>query len=402
MTSVGGPRCARDLAADSCATGRVRRRETATGSTFASARGVVQLGVAGTVAAATLAEAVHMAVLSATPLALGRPLTRAVYAGARGVAGVAGQGADLALAWLDGQRVAGGGRAVDAPMPLGVQAILNGLLGDRLDRLAPTVALPMRVHLHRSSRVARRSGLRGDVLFVHGLCMHDRHWQDDAAGGVDLGRVVAEALALRPLYLRYSSGVAIAENGRRLAALLERRETRQGRSDRPLHLVAHSLGGLVVRSAIASGVAQGHRWPSRVSQLVCLGTPHEGAPLERLGTSIEAALALSRFSAPWSMLGRLRSVAIRQLGAADVAAWPTTLGAVRVHLLAGCQTRRGPRRAHEHWGDGLVPVASALARSLPPSVLPVDRRVVLDDVGHLRLIRHPDVAQHLLAALGER
>lgn len=379
------------------------RRRISAVSTLDTVRGTLQLGVAGTVAVATLAEAVHMAVLSATPLALGRPLTRAVYAGVRGIAGAAGQGGDLVLSLLERQSVPADRRRADATMSLGVQAALNGILGDRLEQLAPAAALPMRLHPHRSSRVARQPASRGEVLFVHGLCMHDRHWQDDAADGVDLGRVLATALDLRPLYLRYNSGIAISDNGRRLAQLLEQRENREARTDRPLHLVAHSLGGLVIRSAIASGVEQGHRWPQRLSQVICLGTPHEGAPLERLGTSIESLLALSRFSAPWAMLGRLRSVAIRQLGAAaDVPAWPTTLASVRVHVVAGCQTRRGPQRAHEYWGDGLVPVGSALARSLQSSVLPVARRVVVNKVGHLRLMRHPGVAAHLLAILGDR
>lgn len=193
------------------------RRRISAVSTLDTVRGTLQLGVAGTVAVATLAEAVHMAVLSATPLALGRPLTRAVYAGVRGIAGAAGQGGDLVLSLLERQSVPADRRRADATMSLGVQAALNGILGDRLEQLAPAAALPMRLHPHRSSRVARQSAARGEVLFVHGLCMHDRHWQDDAADGVDLGRVLATALDLRPLYLRYNSGIAISDNGRRLA-----------------------------------------------------------------------------------------------------------------------------------------------------------------------------------------
>ncbi len=379
-------------------------RRTRATSTLATARGALQLGVAGTVAITTLAEAVHMAVLSTTPFSVGRVLTRTVYASVRGIAGVAGQGADRVLSSFERQPSTVDGRPVDRPlaMPLGVQAALNGVVGDRLEHMGHAAALAMRVHAHRSSRVARQPGPRGDVLFVHGLCMHDRHWQDDAADGVDLGRMLSEDRGLRPLYLRYNSGLPIVENGRRLAALLERREARSSRADRPLHLVAHSLGGLVVRSAVAAAVEQGHRWPRRLRHVVSLGTPHEGAPLERLGRSIEAVLALSRFSAPWAMLGRLRSVAIRQLGEAEVPAWPTMAADVRVHAVAGCQTRRGPRRIHEHWGDGLVPVDSALARSVPSTKLPIHRRIVVENAGHLGLIRHPEVAARLRRVLAGR
>lgn len=384
-----------DGAAISCTTVWVSPRRTTATRNLAAARGALQIGVAGTVAAATLAEAVHMAVLSTTPWAIGRPLARSIYASVRGVAGLAGQGGDRLLSLLAPRLGSDTRRRLSPPVPLGVQAALNGVLGDRLDRVAPTTVLPMRLHPHRSARVARRTAAAGDVVFVHGLCMHDRHWQDEAADAVDLGRALSMAHELRPLYARYNSGGAIEENGRRLAKILERRELRPASTDRPLHLVAHSLGGLVVRSAIAAGVEHGHRWPQRLGHVVCLGTPHEGAPLERLGASIETLLALHRFSAPWAMLGRLRSIAIRQLGDAAVPSWPSSLDGVHVHLVAGCQTRRGPRAAHEHWGDGLVPVASALARSVSPSELPVRSRRVFDDVGHLRLLGHPEVAEHV-------
>jgi hypothetical protein len=54
---------------------------------------------------------------------------------------------------------------------------------------------------------------------------------------------------------------------------------------------------------------------------------------------------------------------------------------------------------HEHWGDGLVPVGSALASSLPASVLPLVGRHVVDRLGHLDLIRDPRVADQLVSVL---
>jgi pimeloyl-ACP methyl ester carboxylesterase len=46
-------------------------------------------------------------------------------------------------------------------------------------------------------------------------------------------------------------------------------------------LVGHSMGGLVVRSACHYGAEQQHGWPDSVRHVVCLGSPHLGADLEK-------------------------------------------------------------------------------------------------------------------------
>ena len=371
-----------------------RRR---TPSTLASLRGALHAGVAGTVAVSTLAEAIHMAVLQTPTLSVARGLTRAAYAGVRGVAGVVGQGGDRLLE--------GVGRALSPssepqppalPLPLGVQAALNGVAGDRLARMGHVSALPMKLVPHRRSPKRAVVGASGDVLFVHGLCMHDGHWQSTSGDAVDFGVRLRESCGLAPIYLRYNSGLPISENGRRVALLLARRDRALRQAPGPLHVVAHSLGGLVFRSAVAWAIERGLAWPHRLQNVVFLGTPHGGAPLERAGRILDSVLEASRFSAPWAAVGRLRSMAIRQLGDAEVAPWPVGLDAVRLQAIAGCLTRRGPRALHEHWGDGLVPVRSALASAIPAEVLPVHGREVLEGLGHLDLISHPEVALRLV------
>ena len=46
-------------------------------------------------------------------------------------------------------------------------------------------------------------------------------------------------------------------------------------------LVGHSMGGLVVRSACHYGAEQQHGWPDTIRHVVCLGSPHLGADLEK-------------------------------------------------------------------------------------------------------------------------
>lgn len=372
-------------------------------SNFAAVHGALQLGVAGTLAATTLAEAVHMAVLSTTPFSVGKQLTQGVYSGVRLTASAVGKGGEALLALLERHVFPASAqvKSVSMPLPLGIQAVLNGVVGDRLLEIAPAVAMPMRVKPHLWVRSANDPVKSDEILFVHGLCMHDEHWQGESEDGGDFGALLYRELGARPLYLRYNSGLAIAENGRRLATLLAQRDSRATGTRPSLHVVAHSLGGLVVRSALASAAQRGHRWPKRLASVVFLGTPHEGAPLERAGRIVESMMSLSRFSAPWAMLARLRSVAIRQLGDAHIATWPEGSRSTRVHVVAGTHFDRGPQTARDHWGDGLVPVSSALARSVSSQHLPVSSRAVLQGVGHLSLIRHPDVAAHLLSLIRE-
>jgi pimeloyl-ACP methyl ester carboxylesterase len=392
-----------DGAAISCTTVRVSPRRTTATSTVAAARGTLQLGVAGTLAVTRLAEAVHMAVLSTTPLFLGKHLTRGVYAGVRVAAGAVGQGGDSLLRFVERQVNPGGdsGTSIPMPVPLDIQAVLNGIVGDRLVEMNHSAALPMRIRSHSARRSSRDSPDSGDVLFVHGLCMHDRHWQGNHAQAADYGAALSRDFGLTPLYLRYNSGLSIGENGRRLATLLAQRSARSRNASRPLHIVAHSLGGLVVRSALATADQRGHRWTSQLSNVVFLGPPHEGAPLERAGKVIESLMSMNRFSAPWTMLARLRSIAIRQLGDAEVGSWPERLTSPRVHVVAGSQSQFGPRAVRDYWGDGLVPVSSALAGGVSASALPVTSRSILQGVGHLSLIRHPEVLSILGQAMQE-
>src|SRR5690606_9208792 len=63
------------------------------------------------------------------------------------------------------------------------------------------------------------------VVMVHGLAADESCWQRGSARawgreGLDYGQLLAERCDLTPLYLRYNSGLPIADNGRDLAQLL--------------------------------------------------------------------------------------------------------------------------------------------------------------------------------------
>jgi pimeloyl-ACP methyl ester carboxylesterase len=325
-----------------------------------------------------LAEEVHAA---SSPLTwiTGTPATgpaRLVYRSIHG-----GFSATARLAALGG-RVAGRDPAPDAW--LDVQSALNGVFGHLFEQAGSHFALPASLHL-------RGSGPRRDrlLLFLHGLCMNERAWHNPTHE-----RFVAWAearLGARVAYLRYNTGLRISANGALLADLLERQTAAE------LILVGHSMGGLVALGALHQARAQGLDWPGRVTRVACLGSPHEGASLERLGNHANRMLRVSPWSRPFMRLGELRSDGIRDLRfghvleedwrgrrADDPQAAPSRvrLAPHVEHLfVAASRAREGEL---DLVGDWLVSVGSAHARSLHPET--GARRERLDELDHLGLL----------------
>jgi hypothetical protein len=144
----------------------------------------------------------------------------------------------------------------------------------------------------------------------------------------------------------------------------------------------------------------------RLRQLVFLGTPHHGVPLERGGSWLGSLVGVSRYSAPLGRLAMLRSAGITDLRygnvrdedwhARDRFAWhgdrraPTPLPAgVESHALAVSD-------------DTLVPVRSALGLHVDPAhtlAFPQAHRWVGRGLGHLDLLDHPGVYARLRAIM---
>jgi pimeloyl-ACP methyl ester carboxylesterase len=203
---------------------------------------------------------------------------------------------------------------------------LNGLIGDRLDAERSELSIPTELR-HRGRPVpVERSSLAGAypdatsrlVVFVHGLCETEgawwlgaeRRWADpDSTYGSRLQR----DLGLTPLYVRYNTGLHVSESGGRLARLLEDLVAEWPREVSDLAIVGHSMGGLVARSACAQGEREGHRWIAPTKRVVYLGTPHLGAPLEKLTNVTAAGLAALPETRPVATVLRTRSAGIKDL-----------------------------------------------------------------------------------------
>jgi hypothetical protein len=255
------------------------------------------------------------------------------------------------------------------------------------------------------------------LLMIHGLCMNDRQWSTEHEGqAANHGEAVAAALGATPLYLRYNTGLHTSQNGHLLAAELERLVQHWPVPLQAIHVLVHSMGGLVIRSAVHSARSQGLHWPQRLTSIVFLGTPHHGSPLERAGNWVDTLLGSTAYTAPFARLGKLRSAGITDLRWGHVldADWqghdrfrrrpdsrvplPLPEG-VACYTVAATLASARSTLADRLTGDGLVPLRSALGEHDDPAhalVFAKDSRWIAFNTGHLALLSRPEVAQQVL------
>jgi hypothetical protein len=391
-------------------------------------RGATRLVADATVAVTDLVEAVH-ARIARVPGLPRAPADRLggvggrVYGSVRGIATLVGHGLDAALAALarldDRPHDASASREREA-----LVAVLNGVLGHHLAATGNPLAIGMAVRVDGRALVPERAALGRAlpqagpdiVLLAHGLCMNDLQW---TRNGHDHGRVLARELGFTPLYLHYNSGLHVWANGRELALQLERLVEQWPVRVRRIAVVGHSMGGLLARSALHQAREAGLRWPDRLRDLVFLGTPHHGAPLERAGNRLNTLLGAIPYAAPFARLGRVRSPGITDLRHGSLLEEdrdgrgrfdhgedrrvPVPLPAdVRCHALAATVGERVGDARDRLLGDGLVPLDSALGRHPQAErtlAFAPGRQWVGHGIGHLELLERPEVSARLLRAL---
>jgi hypothetical protein len=350
-------------------------------SAFDDLRGASRLAVDAVTGMTDLAENVHRTITRLAP-PLGAPTTERtqgvtgfVYRRVRRTTRLVGRGIEATLSRLPA-RLSG---TESSEARDGLRAVVNGIVGDHLAATDNPLAIPMALchdgaplSLDRDALAQRFGPASGRLLVLaHGLCMDERGWQRD---GHDHGAALARDLSMTPLYLRYNSGRAIADNGQDFADLLENALDAWPVPVRELAFVGHSMGGLVMRSACHIGTARDHRWLPLLSRVVFLGSPHYGSPLERAGHAVDRALGIGPYTAPFARLGLIRSQGIQDLRhgryldvpAVDTPELPRALPE-HIACFALAATRRpSPGLLNDTLGDlvgdGLVPVASALGR----------------------------------------
>ena len=385
-------------------------------------RGLARLAVEGTVGVTDLVEAMHQGIRhpltegKARHAVGGRGISGLVYGTIRALTRTVGLGVEAALAPLEPPE----GGADPSPQREALLAALNGVLGDHLAATGNPLATPMSLHYQGQPLVLERAALTAAIpqpgahllVLIHGLCRNDRQWSQS---GQDLGAALARDLGCTTLYLRYNTGLHVSTNGKALADLLETLLAQWPEPVERLDLLAHSMGGLVARSACHQALAAGQAWPTALRHLIFLGTPHHGSPLERWGHWFERGLEASPFAGPLARLGKVRSAGITDLRHGNLLEedWqgldPDAEGEDRrrpVPLPEGvrcCAVAGATGEDADSWqgrllGDGLVSVDSALGRHPDPRrclAFPEEQTWIGQGMGHLELLTRPEVYEQI-------
>ncbi|KQT89469.1 hypothetical protein ASG49_17110 [Marmoricola sp. Leaf446] len=310
-----------------------------------------------------------------------------------------------------------GGRLEDTPHGRFLTSAVNGLIGDRLTEQAHPFAFDMGVRVGHHDVVLDEAGVAAAfpdagervVVFVHGLCENEAFWnrearprQDDRpAAATSYGERLRTEDGWTPVFVRVNTGLPVAENGVAMAALLDRLVECWPTDVRRLALVGHSMGGLILRAACAVTTDRDTPWTDLVTDVVCLGTPHLGAPLERVVDRGVAALGRLPESAPFGRILEYRSVGILDLRhglARDVQNLPRA----RYRLVAATLSSSPRSVSAGSLGDMLVPYASALGRPRRgPEMFPGAETLHIRG-GHFDLLNHDDVYAAIKGWLRDR
>lgn len=357
----------------------------------ADIRGYSRLAIDATLGLTRLVETMHHNI-ARTPGPLGtytqeptRGITGLVYRTIQGTARLVGSGIDALLGQLiphlEQEPTASSDRRE------AVLAVLNGVLGDHLAASANPLAIPLQLRRDAQPLVLTTEGLTAGIpaptgrilLLVHGLCMNDLRWRRHGCNGHDHGAALAAAGGYTPLYLHYNSGEHVSQNGRALADMLELLLQAWPVPVEKLAIIGHSMGGLLARSAWHYGELAGHAWLKHLRQLVFLGTPHHGAPLERGGNWANVILELSPYTAALARLAKIRSAGITDLRHGSILDEDWKHGdrfahaeskkctmslpqGVQCFAMGASLSKAGGDIKKPLRGDGLVPLQSALGR----------------------------------------
>lgn len=389
-------------------------------------RGIALLATQATIQVSHIVEGVHQSVWRTLGVPGGEAhgqtggITGRVYRGVRGITQQVGKGMDTGLATLLPLIASADEPAAGTPRREALLAALNGVMGDSLAASGNPLATPMTLRYRGEvldSQVPMPEATGKLVLLIHGLCMNDLQWHTQRNGQVvDHSEALADALGYTPIHLRYNTGLHVSQNGHELATQLEHLVDHWPVPIEELTIVAHSMGGLVTRSAVHYARQAALRWPGHLKSIVFLGTPHHGAPLERAGNWVDAILGRIPYAAPFARLGRLRSAGITDLRYGHVldedwqghdrfARKPDTRTAlplpdgVACYAIAATTARRRSVLADRLVGDGLVPLHSALGMhaeasrqlAFAPAAQWIGYRM-----SHLELLSRPEVTQQLL------
>lgn len=303
--------------------------------------------------------------------------------------------------------------------------LLNAAVGDHLHRTGSELDLAMTVRIGDRYVAPERAALAVALakeeatpkvaVFVHGLGTTEWSWCLEAAAyygdsETTFASMLARDLGFTPVFVRYNTGRHVSDNGRSFAALLEELTLAYPLAIDDLSLFGHSMGGLVTSSACHHAEEHDMAWTKLLSRVFYFGSPHQGAPLARLGHALTETLGQVDLPAT-KILSRIleaRSAGVHDLynGAIVDEEWLThhplardalPLDHAAHYFVSASITEDADHPVGQIIGDLLVRVSSASGPRMSERAFPIDTRHY-GGVMHHHLQNHPAVYEQVRAA----
>lgn len=282
-----------------------------------------------------------------------------------------------------------------------VNAAVNGLIGDELADVRPSMGIRMAVRLNGRDLTPADFRTYPDatgqvVVFLHGLCEDETAW---SLHRERVGQTYAEALGelgWTAVRVRANTGLSTAANADALDHLLDRLDTHWPVPVERIALIGHSQGGLVMRTAAATSTSE---WLGKVSDLITLGTPHHGSHIARAALSGSGALRRLPETAAFGRILERRSRGIRDLERG----LPFEVGIpehIAVRLVSASLGGAETGWVATAMGDLLVQPQSALASRAGRRRLAAAKTLHLGRTHHFSLLNDPRVHAALKEWLG--
>ena len=177
-------------------------------------------------------------------------------------------------------------------------SVLNGVVGDYLVRRGNGLAIPMAfvqdgrpLTLNAQALRTAQPACTGKlVVLIHGWCCNEDVWRF-ANDGTTYATKLQHDAGYTPFAVRYNSGMPIAKSGAAFDEQMTALVAAYPCAIDEIVLIGHSMGGLVIRSACEHGAHRAAAWLPLIRHAFYIGTPHDGADLERFAQGTTAALA---------------------------------------------------------------------------------------------------------------
>ncbi|PQJ24321.1 hypothetical protein BSZ31_04405 [Limnobacter sp. SAORIC-690] len=287
-----------------------------------------------------------------------------------------------------------------------ISSAINGVFGDHLAATRNPMQVHMNLYANGQLLQADQAALMAQfpnaqnhlIIFVHGLCCNEDSWQmyynPSEPATRPYGDKLEDDFPVTALYLRYNTGRNIDSNARQFKRMLNKLVRNWPVAVEGITLVGHSMGGLVSRAVVEALTDDDIILKRAIRDVVCLGSPHAGAPLARLAAAGEQLFSKFELARPIGRVLGVRSRGIRDLDHGLGALQTRDGQEVMFHLIGSTIGDHTSSWLNTTVGDGLVTPDSALADDTGKA-----QRVTFAQKHHMILLNDPDVFLELKMVL---